>query len=95
MHSIVTEKGQITIPVAVRRARGIKPGDRIDFQLDDNQKITLRLRKSLELDDIVGMLGKPPNGRSLSLEDMDDAIADAVVEHVMGAFTPKNKKSKR
>ena len=92
MHSTVTEKGQITIPVAVRRARGIKPGDRIDFQLDDDdRKITLRPRKSLELDDIVGMLGKPPNGRSLSIEEMNDAMKDAVVQHVMSSLKADNK----
>lgn len=27
----VTKKGQVTIPAAVRRAMGVKPGDRVEF----------------------------------------------------------------
>lgn len=30
----VTQKGQVTIPLAVRRALGIKPGSEVDFRLD-------------------------------------------------------------
>jgi hypothetical protein len=30
--------------------------------------------------DLAGILGKPPNGVTLSIEDMDEAIMDAVVE---------------
>jgi antitoxin PrlF len=30
----VTQKGQVTIPLQVRRALGIKPGSEVDFELD-------------------------------------------------------------
>lgn len=30
----VTQKGQVTIPLAVRRALGIKPGSEVEFRLD-------------------------------------------------------------
>ncbi len=30
----VTQKGQVTIPLEVRRALGIRPGSDVDFQLD-------------------------------------------------------------
>lgn len=30
----VTQKGQVTIPLAVRRALGIQPGSDVDFQVD-------------------------------------------------------------
>ena len=30
----VTQKGQVTIPLAVRRALGIEPGSEVDFRLD-------------------------------------------------------------
>ena len=30
----VTRKGQVTIPLAVRRALGIRPGSEVEFQLD-------------------------------------------------------------
>lgn len=32
----VTQKGQVTIPLEVRRALGIRPGSDVDFELDDN-----------------------------------------------------------
>lgn len=30
----VTQKGQVTIPLAVRRALGIQPGTAVEFELD-------------------------------------------------------------
>jgi antitoxin PrlF len=30
----VTQKGQVTIPLAVRRALGIRPGIEVEFELD-------------------------------------------------------------
>jgi AbrB family looped-hinge helix DNA binding protein len=32
----VTQKGQVTIPLEVRRALGIRPGSDVWFQLDDD-----------------------------------------------------------
>ncbi len=32
----VTQKGQVTIPLAVRRALGIHPGSDVEFELEDN-----------------------------------------------------------
>lgn len=31
----VTQKGQVTIPLPVRRALGIKPGSDVEFELDE------------------------------------------------------------
>lgn len=31
----VTQKGQVTIPLEVRRALGIRPGGEVEFELDD------------------------------------------------------------
>ena len=32
----VTQKGQVTIPLPVRRALGIKPGSDVEFNLDEH-----------------------------------------------------------
>lgn len=32
----VTQKGQVTIPLPVRRALGINPGSDVEFQLDEH-----------------------------------------------------------
>ena len=33
----VTERGQVTIPAEVRRALGLKPRDKVNFVIDDDQ----------------------------------------------------------
>jgi AbrB family looped-hinge helix DNA binding protein len=31
----ITSKGQITVPYEVRRALGVRPGDKLEFETDD------------------------------------------------------------
>ena len=31
----ITSKGQITVPYEVRRAMGVRPGDKLEFEKDD------------------------------------------------------------
>jgi antitoxin PrlF len=47
----VTQKGQVTIPLDVRRALGIHPGSDVDFELDDRGARLLidRDRAALEI----------------------------------------------
>lgn len=35
----VTEKGQVTIPLPVRRRLGIKPGSEVEFELRDGEAV--------------------------------------------------------
>jgi AbrB family looped-hinge helix DNA binding protein len=47
--STLTTKGQITLPVELRRRWALKPGDCIDFCLEDDGRVVLRkwLRRSI------------------------------------------------
>ncbi len=47
--STLTSKGQITLPVELRRRWGLKPGDRLDFTLEADGKVMLRkwVRRSI------------------------------------------------
>jgi AbrB family looped-hinge helix DNA binding protein len=76
--STVTSKGQTTIPKEFRDAFGIKEGTPLRWHVENGQLIVRPKTKRLE--DFAGMLGVPPNGARLKVEDMDDAIADAVAE---------------
>jgi antitoxin PrlF len=76
--SKITAKGQTTIPVEVREYLGVKPGDRIVYTMRDG-KVELSTRK-LRAVDLAGILGPPPSGESLTVEEMDEAIMDAVAE---------------
>lgn len=40
----VTRKGQVTIPLAVRRALGIAPGSEVEFELDEHGARLVRAR---------------------------------------------------
>ena len=53
--STLTSKGQITLPVELRRRWDLKPGDRLDFSLDPNGRVVLRkwLRSPALADDEI------------------------------------------
>jgi AbrB family looped-hinge helix DNA binding protein len=74
--STLTAKGQTTVPKDVRDHLGLKPGDRIDFVIEEDGEVRLRTRK-VRLGDLAGVLGKP--SRALTIEEMNDATADAAV----------------
>lgn len=73
----VTEKGQLTIPKAARERLGLAKGGQVRLTLEDENRVVLS-RKQARLADVAGMLGRPP--RSLTLEEMDEVIAEAAVE---------------
>lgn len=74
----LTSKGQVTIPKKIRDKLGLKPGDKIDFDLqtEDEVKITTVKYSILER---AGSL-KAPQKRPATLEEMDDAIKKGITE---------------
>lgn len=70
--AIMTSKGQITIPVAVRNALGVASGDRVEFvQVQpDRFELVVATRSVTEL---KGIVRQPMN--PVSIEDMNAAIA--------------------
>jgi antitoxin PrlF len=41
----VTEKGQVTIPQAVRHALGIRPGDEVEIECEDEHAVIRRVSR--------------------------------------------------
>jgi antitoxin PrlF len=76
--SSVTSKGQTTIPKSVRDALGIKDGTPLRWRLKDGVLIVRPKTKRLE--DFAGMLGKPPNGSHVSVEEMNEAVLNEATE---------------
>jgi antitoxin PrlF len=76
--TIMTADGQITIPSEVRDALNLEPGTKFYITARDGQIVVIAKNKKLA--DFAGILGKPPNGKNLSIEEMKEAIADAVAE---------------
>ena len=74
MQATITSKGQVTIPKPIRDRLRLKPGDRIDFVLDDDGDLRVAPVKAF-VTQLKGMLSKPAS--PVTLAEMDEAIARA------------------
>jgi len=68
----ITTKGQITLPSAVRRQLGLKPGDQVGFA--EGRLIALPRR-----DDLAGSM-PPRSGRSLSIDELREQVAGELAD---------------
>jgi AbrB family looped-hinge helix DNA binding protein len=73
----MTSKGQVTIPVEVRRALGLKPRDRVAFSVEDGVA-TVRKAESVvkRLSGSVKWTGGPIDFKELRREFEDDMAAN-------------------
>jgi antitoxin PrlF len=65
----LTSKGQITIPVEIRRSLGVQAQDRLSFTPMPDGTVVLRA-KNKTLADLKGLL-KPPLDKVVSLDEMN------------------------
>lgn len=71
--STLTSKGQTTIPRAVREHLHLRPGDRLEFIIDEAGQVRL-LPATQDVRQLKGLLPAPK--RPVSLDQMEQAIAD-------------------
>ena len=76
--SKITSKGQTTVPKEVRDALGAIEGTQLNWTVDG--RTVSVTAKSLNIADFAGFLGKPPSGVRLTIEEMNEAIGEAVAE---------------
>jgi antitoxin PrlF len=71
----VTSKGQITIPKEVRRALGVREGDSLLFEVDeDDEQVRVRVeRKPVSFADYEGAWRE---GKGMSLAEVDEYMRD-------------------
>ena len=72
--SSLTTKGQVTIPSALREQFLLKPGDRVRFEVVDDQLVIKPLKK--DLNSLAGCFAEDIGNRKASLEDMEQAIQE-------------------
>ena len=72
----VTSKGQITIPASIREQFGIHAGTRVHFFVNDGSIEFVPSTRSVR--ELSGMLKY--DGPPVTVEQMDDAIADFLTE---------------
>lgn len=75
----VTQRSQVTIPAAVRRALGIKPRDKVAFEIEDDQVRLVPAKFTLESAyGSVKPISTPENfeeiSRSVKEEHADEAV---------------------
>jgi antitoxin PrlF len=72
-HSTVTQKGQTTIPGAVREALHIQAGDKLEYSIEGNQAV---IRVHPGIGSLKGALASS-KGRGLSFAQIRQAAAEA------------------
>ncbi|MGC2035024.1 MAG: AbrB/MazE/SpoVT family DNA-binding domain-containing protein [Thermoplasmata archaeon] len=58
----LSTKGQVTIPKDIREALGIRPGDKIRFDLEGGERAVLQKAEPSRMNDILGRLGPTKAG---------------------------------
>ena len=70
----ITSKGQITIPVQVRTALGVDPGDRIEFVEVGNGEFNI-VAATRSVKELKGLF-RGRRRKPVSIEEMNAAIAE-------------------
>lgn len=78
--SVMTSKGQFTLPVEIRQALDLRPGDELRFELTDDKQLNVVPRRRRSIRELRAMLPPLTLGRPLTQADIDDAIAEAMEE---------------
>ena len=76
--STMTSKGQMTIPKSVRTQLNLKPGVKMDVQVEADGSMRIR-PKNLKFRDVFGMLeSKAASRKPVTVDEMNAGIARAV-----------------
>jgi len=67
----LTSKGQLTIPMQIRVYLGLHVGDKLEFFIEEDGKVTIKPR-TFDVKQLKGLLRKP--NRKVSIEEMNQAI---------------------
>jgi len=81
----LTSKGQTTIPKDIRDYLRLKTGDKIHFLIDAEGKVSMR--PSIDARELRGV-GHLAGRKAVSLEEMEDALVEAVKEDHWAGLAP-------
>lgn len=76
-YSVLTSKGQITIPKSVRNKLNLKTGDKVDFKISGGDVILVPVSKSVE--EVFGILSVN-NNKKVSVDEMNNLLKKRVAE---------------
>lgn len=85
----VTSKGQITIRKALLDGLGVRPGDKLHVDVrPDGGLVIPPARRTRTFADLAGRM-VPPTGVSLTIDEINDAIAEAGAAAGMEGLTER------
>ncbi len=73
LHSTLTSKGQTTIPEKIRKALRIKPGDRLEYEVEGDRAI-IRVHPGIR--SLKGALASK-KGKGMSFSEVREAAAES------------------
>ncbi|OGG19081.1 hypothetical protein A3D78_04350 [Candidatus Gottesmanbacteria bacterium RIFCSPHIGHO2_02_FULL_39_14] len=82
--STITQKGQVVIPISLRKALKLSPPRRVSFELKGNAII---MKPALSINEAFGMF---KTTKRASQADYDKAVEEGVVEKFQKKLSPKN-----
>lgn len=74
--SLLTAKGQTTIPKKIRDYLNLHPGDKVDFVINENGNVVLE-SYTCDIEELEGILHKP-GMKPVSVEEMKNAVKQSV-----------------
>lgn len=81
--STITSKGQVTLPIAIRRRLGVGERDRIAFVVGEDGSVTVRPIKYPTVASLQGIAGSLPH--PLSWEEMRDIAYEDRLTRKLGS----------
>ncbi|MGH7562940.1 MAG: AbrB/MazE/SpoVT family DNA-binding domain-containing protein [Gemmatimonadota bacterium] len=86
--STLTSKGQVTIPKPVRDRLGLRPGDRLEFTVEPDGRMTIEpLGPEGEQRPLAGYLNDRIRvGKSLTVEQLDRSMREYVARDVISSL---------
>jgi AbrB family looped-hinge helix DNA binding protein len=84
---VMTRKGQVTVPADIRRALGLKEGDKVTFTLVDaaHREVSLRPAQSIA-ERYYGAV--PPRKRPEDFQELRREFEAGVAEEVLAEMAP-------
>lgn len=75
--AMLNDDGQINVPKPVQEALGVRPGDRIGFEIREDGTIVVRAERAEKVDllSLRGVL--KPKVRGVTVEEMNETIRKA------------------
>jgi AbrB family looped-hinge helix DNA binding protein len=91
--SVLTRKGQVTVPAEIRRALGLREGDKVIFSLEDANAGQISVRPVRSVAELTYGIVQPRR-RPEDLKALRQQAADEVAEEVL-AETPSGPRRSR